>query len=193
MRKVIYALGFTALALALGGVSRIAAAPLSGQDDDPSWQMLTSFNAFLNDHPWIAKKLRENPRLVNDNDFLKDNHELPQWLDDHPDAREEFKAHPREFMRRERDFELYGRYQAGGDAKRAEVARFEAFLDRHGEIREDLFKHPDRVRRPEYQENHPALREFLASHPGVRDDLLADPRAFVDRVRDFERHEGDER
>ena len=67
-----------------------------------------NFDVFLHDHPWIAKKLWQRPQRVNNRDFLNDNKELRQWLEDHPSAARAFHNDPVGFMERERHFQIYG-------------------------------------------------------------------------------------
>ena len=82
---------------------------------------------------------------------------------------------------------------ADKDINRTELRNFDAFLDKHPEIREDLSKNPSLVNNEEYVENHPQLAEFLKNHPGVREELKENPKAFMNREGGFEKHEGGER
>jgi len=148
---------------------------------------LRSFDIFLHNHPWIAKKLWERPARVNDRDFLDDNRELKQWLEDHPRAAQAFHEDPAGFMERERHFQIYGG-DFEGAGSRAELARFDWFLDSHPDIRRELMRRPELVDRPEYLERHPALVEYLRRHPVLRNELQAHPREFMEREARYEEH-----
>src|SRR5437899_7947792 len=53
---------------------------------------------------------------------------------------------------------------------------FDRFLDTHPEIAKQLQANPSLINNPEWVENHPDLRAFLASHPGVREEIQETPR-----------------
>jgi hypothetical protein len=150
-------------------------------DNPNSATQFRSFDVFLHDHPWIAKKLWEKPQRVNDRDFLNDNKEIRQWLEDHPAAAQAFHDEPVGFMERERHFQMYGADFAADTGRRGELARFDWFLDGHPEIRRDLMRRPELVDRQDYLDHHPALREFLSQHPALRAELREHPREFMER------------
>jgi len=177
---------FTTLAL---GLVRTAQAQRWNWEDEGAVRELRSFDAFLHEHPWIAKHLWEKPARINDRDFLNDNKEIKQWLEDHPRAAEAFHADPVDFMGRERHFQMYGADFEGGDNRRAELARFDWFLDSHPDIRRELMRHPGLVDNREYLEHHPALRGFLEKHPDLRADLQQHPREFMEREARYEHAE----
>ena len=155
-------------------------------EDEATVAQLRSFDVFLHDHPWIAKKLWEKPARVNDQDFLKDNKEIKQWLEDHPGAAQAFRDDPAGFMERERHFQAYGADFESGDARRGQLARFDWFLESHPDIRRELMRKPERVNNEEYLAHHPELAEFLRRHPGIRTELQEHPREFMEREARFE-------
>lgn len=179
----------TMFLLILAAVSVAAPVSLHAQfwNSDSSINQLRSFDAFLRDHPWIAKKLWEKPQRVDDQGFLNGNKELKQWLEDHPAAARVFQGDPADFMARERHFQLYGGDFAAGNSVRNELARFDWFLDSHPDVRHDLMKHPDWARKEGYLASHPALAEFLDRHPGVRAELQDRPKDFMVREERYER------
>src|SRR5437870_11685949 len=75
------------------------------------------------------------------------------------------------------------------DITRQELANFDRFLDTHPEIAKQLQANPSLINNPEWVENHPDLRAFLASHPGVREEIRETPRYFMQRERRFENTE----
>jgi phage-related protein len=170
-----------ALAMITLGFAGNAQAQRWDWDNDNSVAQFRSFDAFMNQHPWIAKKLWERPQRVNDRDFVKDNKELKQWLEDHPAAAVAFHDDPAGFMERESHFQRYGGDFAAADAGRGELARFDWFLDGHRDIRRDLMRRPELIDNHEYLEHHHELREFLRHHPGLRAELQEHPREFMER------------
>jgi len=162
-------------------ISRDAQAQSWDWNRDAARAQFQSFNVFMQNHPWIAKKLWEKPERVNDRDFVNDNKELKQWLEDHPAAAGAFHEDPAGFMERERHFEVYGRDFSAGNGLRSELARFDWFLDGHPDIRHDLVRHPRLVDDGRYLDRHPDLSEFLYRHPEVRSELEEHPRDFMAR------------
>ena len=79
------------------------------------------------------------------------------------------------------------------DTTRAELRKFDGFLDRHPEVAEQLRKNPNLINNPKYMANHPQLRDFLEDHPRVREEVKENPRAFMNRERHFEKTEGKRR
>lgn len=79
----------------------------------------------------------------------------------------------------------------GSDTTRAELARFDQFLDSHPEIAEQLRKDPSLVNNSQFAKNHPALQTYLQDHPGIREELKENPNAFMRREDNFDRREGD--
>jgi hypothetical protein len=177
-----------AMSLTLG-LSRRANAQRWDWDDEHSVAQFQTFDVFLHDHPWIAKKLWERPQRVNDRDFLNDNKEIRQWLEDHPAAARAFHDDPVGFMERERHFQAYGGDFRGGDDRRRGLARFDWFLDGHPDIRHDLMRRPELIDRREYLEHHRDLREFLDRHPGLAGEIQEHPREFMEREAGYE-HRG---
>jgi phage-related protein len=70
-----------------------------------------------------------------------------------------------------------------------ELAQFDRFLDAHAQIRSELSKNPKLIYDENYIINHPELAEFLHSHPGVKSQILANPQAFMNRERGYEKGE----
>jgi len=70
----------------------------SDRDRGITREQLRAFNRFLDDHPYLDRRLRRDPVLVNDPDFQADHPELRAWLDDHPYARRALRADPDAFM-----------------------------------------------------------------------------------------------
>jgi hypothetical protein len=162
-------------------------------DRDTTRQELRTFDQFLDNHPEIAKDLKQNPSLINNEDFQEKHPELRDFLGDHPRLREELKENPRAFMNREGGLERSEGAEnprPDHDTTRGELASFDQFLDGHPQINKDLRKNPGLINNREFLENHPQLRDYLEDHPKVREELKENPRAFMSREKGSEKHEG---
>jgi phage-related protein len=144
------------------------------RDDDATRRELANFGAFLDKHPEIAEQLRKNPSLADNREFLQNHPALQQFLQDHSGVRQQMAQDPRIFMREEDRFD-----RRDDDATRRELANFDAFLDGHPEIEEQLRKNPTLADNREFLQTHPALQQFLQDHPGVREQMAQDPRIFM--------------
>src|SRR5207247_312000 len=59
------------------------------RDRDTTRGELASFDRFLDSHPELAEKLRQDPSLINNHKFVSHSHALRDYLKDHPKVREE--------------------------------------------------------------------------------------------------------
>jgi len=62
---------------------------------DPHASDYEALKLFLQNHKWIADKLKENPSRATSKDFLKDSKELRQFLEAHPYLQDQFKQDAR--------------------------------------------------------------------------------------------------
>ena len=70
-----------------------------------------------------------------------------------------------------------------------EVRSFDQFLDSHHEAAQELWKHPNLVRKEKWCYRHPEFEEWARYNPRAADELRENPRRFMNRVREFEKHE----
>jgi hypothetical protein len=70
---------------------------------------------------------------------------------------------------------------ANPDINWGEVSTFDAFLDHHPLVAQQLSVNPGLVRNEEYLERHQDLRNFLNTNPAVRDELTETPGWFMQR------------
>jgi hypothetical protein len=63
--------------------------------DDPHAADYESLRMFLQNHQWIADKLKENPSRAASKDFANDHKELRQFLEAHPYLQDQFKQDAR--------------------------------------------------------------------------------------------------
>jgi len=61
------------------------------------------FDRFLDSHREIAEQLRRNPKLINDEAYVKGHPELQTYLQDHPEFRETVRKDPDAFTRADND------------------------------------------------------------------------------------------
>jgi len=154
-------------------------------DHDTNRTELNNFDRFLDDHPNVNRELKNNPNLINDPDWLAQHPETQEFLKNHPGVNEEIKENPTQFMNRETRFERQGK-----DISRAEAAKADDFLDSHQLVARQLRQNPKLIDDPNYLAQHPGLQNFLQKHPEVKEDWKQHPNAFMNRQRQYEKHEG---
>jgi menaquinone-dependent protoporphyrinogen IX oxidase len=163
------------------------------RDRDVTRGELANMDRFLDSHPEIAERLRQDPSLVNDKTFVGNHPALQQFLADHPGVREEYKENPSAFMNQEQRFDRREDETRDRDVTRGELANMDRFLDSHPEIAEQLRKDPSLVNDKTFVGNHPTLQQFLAEHPGVREEYKENPSAFMNQEQRFDRREDETR
>ena len=170
------------------------------RDHDTTRGELARFDQFLDGHPEVARELRRDPSLVDNQEYEKNHPELQAYLADHPQIREAIKENPNAFMREEDRYDRHegdrdGDHDRGNggrgdnDTTRGELARFDQFLDSHREIAEDLRKDPSLVNDAQYAKNHPALQAYLTDHPQIREEIKENPDAFMRLESRYDRRE----
>src|SRR5580692_9484075 len=158
-------------------------------DSDITRQELARFDEFLDSHREIAEQIRQNPSLVNNDQFVKNHPALQTFMQEHPGVREELKENPNAFMHEE------ARYDRREDQRmHEERVHFNQFLDSHREIAEQLRKNPKLINDETYVKGHPELQTYLQDHPEFRETVRKDPDAFTRTDNDrYVRHDNDDR
>ncbi len=181
----------SALLVAVLGVSAAAQSPTgtpwpnsTAGDEHITRTELNNFDRYLDEHPGIAHELRNDPRLIDNPNWLAQHPGTEAFLRDHPGVNRELRENPNYFVRREDRFE-----HNGGDISRGELASADNYLDRHPEVARQLQKDPRLIDNPNYLAQHPELQSYLRSHPEARQDWKQHPYAFEKRERRYERHE----
>jgi len=166
------------------------------RDSDMTRQQLSTLDQFLDQHPELSEQLRNNPSLVNNEEFVENHPDLQRYLQQHPEIREDLNQNPNTVMHQEQRFDRREdnegdreRDRRDGDTTRGELSRMDSFLETHPEIAEQLRKNPSLADNKEFVKNHPALQQFLAQHPGVRDELRENPNAFMSAEQQYDRRE----
>jgi phage-related protein len=183
--------------ISLGAPAALHATPAQYQnqssqpahDSDITRQELARFDQFLDSHREIAEQVRQNPSLVNNDQFVKGHPALQTFMQEHPAVREELKENPNAFMHQE------ARYDRHEDQRmHEERVHFDQFLDSHREVAEQLRKNPKLINDDAYVKGHPELQTYLQDHPQFRDAVRKDPDAFTRADNDrYARHDNDDR
>ena len=158
------------------------------RDRDTTRGELASFDHFLDSHPELAEKLRQDPSLISNHKFVSHSHALRDYLKEHPEVREELKENPNAFLRQEQRFDRRDDVR-DGDVTRGELVNMDRFLDSHPEIAEQLRRNPSLVNDRTFVKNHPALQEFFEQHPGVREEVRENPNGFMHQEQRFDGRE----
>ncbi len=77
------------------------------------------------------------------------------------------------------------------DTTRAELDRFDDFMDHHPAVAKDIRQNPSLLTDRSYLSSHKELADFMEDHPGVREEVRENPQAFMARERRFEAKGGD--
>ena len=183
--------------ISLGVPAALHAAPVqyqsqntqSAHDSDITRQELARFDQFLDSHREVAEQLRQNPSLVNNDQFVKNHPALQTFMQEHPGVREELKENPKAFMHEEA---VYDRHE--DQRMHEERIHFDQFLDSHREVAEQLRKNPKLINDEAYVKGHPELQTYLQDHPEFREAVRRDPDAFTRPDNDrYARHDNDDR
>lgn len=175
------ALGFAPLALAQSETTepgQPAASAKANPNASPAAEV-ARFGTFLDQHPAIEARLRENAELLNDPVFLKNHPQLTTYLANHPKVKDALASRPRWFLHRE----LTRPTPAPTPANPKQVADFDKLLDQHPDIARQLAQHPQLLRQPQFLNSHPALREYVSKNPEIIRPIAkaAAPKAPVTR------------
>ena len=161
-----------------------------GRDRDVTRTELANMDRFMDSHPEIAERLRKDPSLINNKEFVESHTALQQFLADHPGVREEYKENPNAFMHQEERFDRREDFNThrDRDVTGAELSSFNEFMEGHGNIASELSKNPSLANNQEYLENHPALQDYLKAHPQVHEELSENPQNFLQSAQQFNAH-----
>ena len=182
------------------------------RDRDVSNRDVVTVDDFLDRHQDIAKSLQKKPELINDQSYLKRHKDLSEFLSEHPAVRQEVRANPSSFMRRENQFEArnmdrdrFDTDRSGGDRvavrdrdrnardadndlSRKELQDMDHFLDKHKKIEKDLQKNPTLANDHDYLKQHKQLESFLSKNPRVGEELRQNPSTFMQKQQRLEQH-----
>jgi hypothetical protein len=121
---------------------------------------LAGFGTFLEQHPGIEERLREDPAVLQDPAFQRNHPTIARFLARHPEITAQLAARPRWFLHRELA------RQFGAPVTRAQLVEFDRFLDQHPALEKLLIQHPQLLRQPDFLNNHPELSDHLKRYFG---------------------------
>jgi hypothetical protein len=148
------------------------------------------FDHWLDTHSDVRADLYNNPNLINDPVYLRDHPNLKAYLDQHPITKQQLSANPSAFMQAEKAHESSENPGAPkDDITKSELRNWNDYLDKHEDVRDDLTKNPNLIDDPAYLQKRPHLREFLEDHPNTRRELKENPKLFMSREQDYDKHE----
>ena len=122
---------------------------------------LYHFESFLDEHPSIEARLREEPAIMSNPAFQRNHPQITQFLARHPEFKAQLAARPRMFVHLE-----LARHSAT-PVTRAQIAEFDRMLDQHPGLEKMLIQQPHLLRQPEFIGKYAELREYLKRHPGL--------------------------
>lgn len=154
---------------------------------------LNIFDQWLDSHKDVRRDLTKNPNLIDNPTYLKDHPHFKAYLNQHPKTRDAVKANPSAFMQREQAFEKSENTSSAMTSNtgitKSELRNWDAYLDKHTDVRADLTKNPHLIDNPTYLKDHPHLRAFLDQHPNTRRELREHPETFMNREKGYEQQE----
>jgi hypothetical protein len=129
-------------------------------------------------------ELRGDPSRIRSSEFLQKYPELPTYLQNHPDVRQDLNNNPNGFMRSSERFDHREKFVAGStkrdpDVTRRELASFDRFLGEHQQNSQELRGDPLRIRNNDFLYKDPELQSYLQDHPVVREELNENPNSFM--------------
>ena len=68
---------------------------------------LANTDRYLTDHPEVEHQLNADPRLIDNRQYVDSHPGLHDFLQTHPDARQQWKSHPYEYMHREDHYQQH--------------------------------------------------------------------------------------
>ena len=184
------------LCAALSVIALLGVAPFSSADTG-RWEResrrsdtemrsrdLRSLENFLDSHWRVAQRLYEDPDLVNDRQFVRNNESLDDWLDAHPDAADVLRENPHKYL-------WQGRASSSDRMTERELQRmtarelrnFENFLDTNPETARRLYEDPDLINDRQFVRSREGLSDWLARNPDAAQALRDNPHRFLWRER----------
>jgi len=174
-------------ALCVGAMAPRASAQGVPANRDINWGEVSSFDAYLDQHPAMAQQLSANPGLVRNEEYLERHQDLRNFLNTNPSVRDELTETPGWFMQRETRYRTLE--STNGGLNRVEMDNLDRYLDTHPDVARELAARPGLADNHEYLEQHPELREFLVRHPGVWSQFRAHPNWLMFREQRFQSHD----
>lgn len=178
--------------------------------DDMSWRQLADFDRFLDSHPQLAERIRKDPTLVNNEEFVENHGDLQQYLQQHPEVREQLRQNPNAVMRQgqrydrredrmqNRDRDMNRDQDRTQDRDRDMNRDQDRMQDRDRDMNRDQDRTQDRDRDRSMNRDQSRdrditrgelsnLNNFMDSHPEIAEQLKKNP-ALVNDQKFVESH-----
>ena len=159
----------------------------------PTNSEVRNFDQYLDKHQDVRNDLTKNPSLVDDANYLAKHPHLKAFLEQHPNTRQQLKANPGAFLKSENAYEKNENMGVGGGVTASELRNWDAYIDKHPDVKADLSKNPHLIGDPNYVAKHPHLKAFLEEHPNTRAQIEAHPAEFLNREKMYEKSETDQK
>lgn len=143
------------------------AGPTGGQTD--------TMEHYLTNHPRVADELHNNPSLINDPQWLAQHPQVNNWMNKHPDVKQNAVGNPNEFVHHTERETL--------NKDRAAMNGTDKFLASHPDVAKQLNQNPSLIDNPQFRADHPQLNNYLKEHPGVADEWKNHPEWFAKAAR----------
>jgi len=86
----------------------------NGSDRDAYHEHMANFGGFLGGHSEIARDMSRDPSVVKNHEYVEHHPELTEYLNTHPDVRDELMANPSSFVKGARQFSSGGSTTGSG-------------------------------------------------------------------------------
>ncbi len=158
--------------------------------DSLSRAQVSTLDGFMDNHPEIAHQLEANPALIDSRDYLSDHPQLVAFLRSHPEIAQDWSSNPQIAMKDLARFDAATAIKPtpaptpapvppvpkpADDITPGDVATFDAFLNKHPAIIEQLRAHPALITESSFISDNPELKAFVESHPAIALQLKTDP------------------
>jgi hypothetical protein len=153
-------------------------------DPDITRQEVATFDAYLDQHPALARQLQANPGLVDNEEFVEHHPDFAGFIRAHPRVREELREHPGQFVYARDHFEWSESVEWSESADAIptdQAAALDRYLDNHRDVAEALRLNTGLVRNDDFMEEHPTLAQFLENHPNLRGHIQGHPGIYMRR------------
>ena len=154
------------------------------QEDEPrmSERDQRSFERYLDSNSQIARQLSQDPELIRDREFRRDNESLDEWLDNHANAEEALQANPHKYLESNRARQSSDDRTTAYMSER-DLRSFETFLDNNPETARRLYENPELIKDRQFARDNTALDGWIDNHPEAADAIRANPHKFLWRER----------
>lgn len=145
-----------------------------------------SFERYLKSNSQTAQQLYQEPELIRDEEFLRDNQSLDEWLDSHATAANALEDNPHRYLK------IGGANQPSADRTAANMSEhdlrdFESLLANNPETARRLYENPELLKDRQFARNNTALNDWINNNPKAANAVQANPHKYLWREPKVER------